>query len=78
MNDLDFLVELGNTTAAVAAQICENPRAALSHGEAYSVPLTTHAQLDTCSWPRFTGCGVFGRDEGGSGFSFTAQHIETL
>ena len=25
MNDLDYLVELGNTTAAAAASICENP-----------------------------------------------------
>jgi hypothetical protein len=36
MNDLDFMVELGTTTAAAAAQICENPRAALSRGEAHT------------------------------------------
>ena len=34
--------------------------------------------LDTCSWPYGAGCGVFGRDEGGSAFSFTAHHVETL
>jgi hypothetical protein len=33
---------------------------------------------DTVSWPCRAGCGVFGRDEGGSDFSFSAQHIETL
>jgi hypothetical protein len=32
MNDLDLVVDLGTTTGAMAAQICENPRAALSRG----------------------------------------------
>ena len=79
VNDLDFAVDLGITTGAVAAQICENPHAAVSRGEAHtkSSPLTMHI-LDTVSWPCRAGCGVFGRDEGGSGFSFSAQHIETL
>ena len=30
MNDLDNMVDLGSTTAALAAQICENPRACVS------------------------------------------------
>jgi hypothetical protein len=79
VNDLDFAVDLGITTGAVAAQICENPHAAVSRGEAHtkSSPLYMHI-LDTVSWPCRAGCGVFGRDEGGSGFSFSAQHIETL
>jgi|EP01046_Picozoa_sp_COSAG06_P039352 hypothetical protein len=34
MNDLDQIAELGVTTGAMAAQICENPRAALSRSEA--------------------------------------------
>eukprot|EP01046_Picozoa_sp_COSAG06_P009431 COSAG06_NODE_493_length_15060_cov_50.594546_14_plen_563_part_00 len=51
MNDLDFVVDIGVTTGAVAAQICENPRAALSRGEAttntkYTLHLHTHI-LDT-------------------------------
>jgi hypothetical protein len=79
MHDLDFVPDLGVTTGAVAAQICENPHAAVSRGEAHtkSSPLYMHI-LDTVSWPCRAGCGVFGRDEGGSGFSFSAQHIETL
>ena len=44
MNDLDFVAELGATTGATAAQICENPRAALSRGEAQKYTLHfTHA-----------------------------------
>eukprot|EP01046_Picozoa_sp_COSAG06_P021076 COSAG06_NODE_1567_length_9085_cov_3.404073_10_plen_384_part_00 len=40
MNDLDFIAEMGVTTSAVAAQICENPRAAaLSCGEAQKYTL---------------------------------------
>ena len=35
MNDLDFFAELGVTTASAAAQICENPSAAVSRGEAH-------------------------------------------
>ena len=80
VNGLDCIVDLGITTAAVAAQICENPRAALSRGEATTnSKYTLHLHiLDTCSWPCRAGCGVFGRDEGGSDFSFSAQHVETL
>ena len=82
MNDLDFIADLGVTTGACAAQICENPRAAVSRSEAHT-EYTVHNDmymhtLDTVSWPCRTGCSVFGRDEGGSGFSFSAQHIETL
>jgi hypothetical protein len=70
MNDLDAVVQLGTTTATTAAQICENPSL---------LCLAVHVHiLDTCSWPCRAGCGVFGRDEGGSDFSFSAQHIETL
>eukprot|EP01048_Picozoa_sp_COSAG05_P021007 COSAG05_NODE_3736_length_1871_cov_2.442438_1_plen_389_part_00 len=36
MHDLDFFADIGATTASTAAQICENPRAALlSRGEAH-------------------------------------------
>ena len=72
INDLDVAVDVGTTTAATAAQICEN---------ASLLCLAIHVHmhiLDTCSWPCRAGCGVFGRDEGGSDFSFSAQHIETL
>ena len=72
MNDLDAVVDLGITTAAAAAQICENPSLLC-----LAVHVHMHI-LDTCSWPCRAGCGVFGRDEGGSDFSFSAQHIETL
>jgi hypothetical protein len=33
MNDLDYMLDIGATTAAAAAQICESPHAALSRGE---------------------------------------------
>jgi hypothetical protein len=51
VNGLDCIVDIGVTTGAVAAQICENPRAALSRGEAttntkYTLHLHTHI-LDT-------------------------------
>eukprot|EP01046_Picozoa_sp_COSAG06_P050418 COSAG06_NODE_7981_length_2312_cov_5.610120_2_plen_413_part_00 len=36
MNDLDCCVDLGVTTGACAAQICENPRAAVSRSEAHT------------------------------------------
>jgi hypothetical protein len=72
INDLDFVAEMGITTAAAAAQICENPSLLC-----LAVHVHMHI-LDTCSWPCLAGCGVFGRDEGGSDFSFSAQHIETL
>ena len=72
MNDLDAVVQLGTTTATTAAQICENPSLLC-----LAVHVHMHI-LDTCSWPCRAGCGVFGRDEGGSDFSFSAQHIETL
>jgi hypothetical protein len=46
MNDLDFVADLGVTTGACAAQICENPRAAaVSRGERTSSTLyTAHAR----------------------------------
>jgi hypothetical protein len=47
MNDLDYIVELGATTAAAAAQICENPRAALSRGEPHSVSTVYTTQAHT-------------------------------
>jgi hypothetical protein len=47
MNDLDYMVELGITTAAAAAQICENPRAALSRGEPHSVSTLYTTQAHT-------------------------------
>ena len=72
MNDLDVAVDVGMTTAATAAQICENPSLLC-----LAVHVHMHI-LDTCSWPCRAGCGVFGRDEGGSDFSFSAQHVETL
>eukprot|EP01046_Picozoa_sp_COSAG06_P020197 COSAG06_NODE_1471_length_9351_cov_18.052637_7_plen_430_part_00 len=42
INDLDFLADVGMTTAATAAQICETPRAALSRGEAREVHSIPH------------------------------------
>jgi hypothetical protein len=39
MNELDCCVDIGYTTGAAAAQICENPRVALSRGEAQKYTL---------------------------------------
>ena len=65
-NDLDYMEQLGITSASYAAQICESPRSRTA-----SLPCTDGvAQL--------AGCGVFGRDEGGSEFSFTQQQIDLL
>ena len=36
MNDLDCVVDIGVTTGAMAAQICENPYAAPSRGEGHT------------------------------------------
>jgi hypothetical protein len=48
MNDLDCIVDLGATTGAVAAQICENPRAAVSRSEAHTQYTLQHTHiLDT-------------------------------
>jgi hypothetical protein len=46
MNDLDISTEVGVTTAAVAAQTCENPCAALSRGEGHTKS-TLHRTCDT-------------------------------
>jgi hypothetical protein len=46
MHDLGILPDLGATTGATAAQICENPRAALSRGDA----LTKLGTLCTCTY----------------------------
>jgi hypothetical protein len=76
MNDLEYCRDLDTTTAATAASICENLCAAVSHSEAHTKNTRGEAQRCICSM--CAGCGVFGRDEGGSDFSFSAQHIETL
>jgi hypothetical protein len=81
MNDLECVITLGNTTAAMAAQICENPCGAPARGEAHTKSSMLHRHIcltPSAAWARRAGCGVFGRDEGGSDFSFTSQHIENL
>ena len=42
MNDLDYMADLGTTTGGGAAQICENPRAPLSHVELGSLSSQAH------------------------------------
>ncbi len=66
-HDTDCIEQMGMTSSAYAAQICET--------------LHTHSQVSCgCNggvhW--FAGCGVFGRDEGDSDFSFSQQIVHAL
>jgi hypothetical protein len=45
MNDLECVITLGNTTAAMAAQICENPCGAPSRGEAHTKSSMLHRHI---------------------------------
>lgn len=76
MHDLDYAFDLGATSGAMAASLCENPCAALCSRESHTQSALVVTLNDAYSVR--AGCGVFGRDEGGSDFSFSAQHIEAL
>jgi hypothetical protein len=75
MNDLDNVQAIGATTGGAAAQICESERD--------SAPLAARACKESLISRLLllygvAGCGVFGRDEGGSDFTFSSQHVEML
>ena len=69
MNDLENIPEIGDTTAGYAAQTCETCALLL-------LDATATSQLTPIV--RRAGCAVFGRDEGGSEFSFSAQQVAAL
>jgi hypothetical protein len=78
-HSLDHVKAMGMTTGGCATQICEQ----LPHQNVYFSPslqccrlillLPVHTYMRAT-----TGCGVFGRDEGGGGFEFTQHHVDTL
>jgi hypothetical protein len=72
MNDLDYVREIGMTSSGNATSICETPSCSCVASELTAVG--NQLTLAACR----TGCGVFGRDEGGSEFVFTSQHVENL
>ena len=69
-HDLDWLEQLGTTTGSYAAQICEFLAA--------HCPATVQLPEGILNMCVFAGCGVFGRDEGDSEFSFTQQQVDVL
>jgi hypothetical protein len=71
LNDVEYCADLGLTTTAAAASICENPCTAAPSRVARLANFIS-------AWPHRAGCSVFGRDEGGSEFCFSAQHVEIL
>jgi hypothetical protein len=70
-HDLDWAEQVGMTTGSYAAQICTRPSPKQSHR------VGGWHRTDYCR-TLFAGCGVFGRDEGGSEFTFTQQHVDVL
>jgi hypothetical protein len=76
-HDLDIAPEIGLTTGGCAAQICEPTAPVLSSMPRRASHEITRVVLHQCL-TALAGCGVFGRDEGGSDFNFTPQHVETL
>ena len=75
LNDLEYIQSFGMTTGSTTASICKAliPKLDLA--------LATSSQQIAWVLTSFVcraGCGVFGRDEGGSEFVFTSQHVELL
>ena len=89
-NSLDFCEEIGWSTGASATGICASLSSlslSLSYTHLYrsqstlatyfllaAVPLIL---LTDSAWLS-TGCGIFGRDEGGSDFAFTQSQVDQL
>jgi len=71
-NDLEMDNSFGVTTAVYGAQLCEFPCV-------LSVSCQSELRFQCLIiWSELVGCGVFGRDEGGSEFSFTQQQVDLL
>eukprot|EP01052_Picozoa_sp_SAG31_P008864 SAG31_NODE_454_length_15434_cov_39.578285_7_plen_284_part_00 len=71
-NNLDYMSDVGSTSGGVATRICEMLFSPRHTCVPWTLKLVPAPPTDRA------GCGVFGRDEGGSEFTFTQQQIDTL
>jgi hypothetical protein len=74
-HSLDEIKAVAATTGAAATQICEP----LTHQNVhFSSSIAVRPDFYRTCIRATTGCGVFGRDEGGGDFDFTQHQVDTL
>ena len=76
-HDLDFMEQTGHSSGTYAAQLCTRSQAKPPcRRPKLRKALSSYHRTDYRTL--YAGCGVFGRDEGGSEFTFTQQHVDML